>query len=151
MVAREARNRLNAIVEEADLVSRDDVTPRAALDAFEAFAVIAVEDADEREDGDLLLFETAIAPSGEFEASLSRQLFLEEGGLNTGMIDVSLGIRVTPEAETTELIGTQIWGVGGPPWGDAGFRAAAEFIEEVARAPAFQAIAGRPCRVFVGG
>lgn len=150
MKAAEAGGRLAEMVAAAGF-DRGDVAVQRVLDLFAEFASLPVDDVNVEEDGDRLLFETATAPTGEFEVSLGRQLFLEEGGENQGMVDVSVVARLPGADELADSDGDQVWGCGGPPWPD-GYGAAEEFIAEVGRAPAFGAVADRTAtRVFVDG
>jgi hypothetical protein len=150
MKASEAGQRLSEMVAAEGLERQGEVTIDRVLDAFGRFASLDVDDVEARDDGDLLLFETAVPTPGVLEISLSRQLFVQTTDEDQEMVDVSLVAHVPMPTELSEAPEAQIWGCGGPPWEDSEFRATEEFVTEVRATNALRTAASRTAtRVFV--
>lgn len=145
--------------------------------AWEAFKVMAAMPADESfadadgetlhvdvtADGDLLLFETAVderrpekgwrsmgepAEPNVFDLIFTRQFSFDDAdGEYLSMNGLALTVEFEPHPELAGLPSAQIWGCGGPPWGDEQWRrrgeaprpfaAAQEWIDEVERSRPF--------------
>ena len=58
------------------------------------------------------------------------------------MSGARLGVRFAADADLVAAPTAQVWGCGGPPWAD-GYRASAEFAEEVEAHPLFVMAIGR--------
>jgi hypothetical protein len=115
---------------EAAKLSADDLPGH--LEVFKRFAAIAVGDVELDEDGDLLLFETAVR-EGVFFWDVGRQLFAD-----TEPTTIGLEVTFDLDDELQQLPRAEHWGGGAAE--------AAEFFAEVEQMPAWRSALTRAPR-----